>query len=469
MKKFLYTIAVLLSASCSSGRNAGTNVDTPPMGWNSFDSYGVYLHEKAAMENLEAFAEKLKPYGYEYFVIDAGWFGEFELKEGTLYSKEIHAKRLNLNEYGLLQPSRTYFPNGFRAIIDRCHELGLKFGLHLMRGIPKQAVEENLPIKGTRYRAGDIADTVNVCNWCPQNYGVDMTKPGAQEYYNSLIGQMAEWGVDFLKYDDIVPYPDEVQAVVNAIKQCGRPIVLSLSPGSLVHEDAVGIYAQADMMRVTRDIWDDQEGIDQCFEAWRKWQGMDHEGLWIDMDMIPFGKLQLMAPKPKGLDGSESKSEVRKMIASGKLEDDALFSGKGWTRWSKLSRNQMKTFITMRSMAASPLMVGGDLPTMDEYSLSLLTDEDIIRCNQNGVMGKPVKEMDGIEIWKTDARDFDGGWIGIFNRGNEDSTVRLNIDDIGLDSKCEYAIYNVFEHKKADCLTFAVPGHGVTFLRYSRK
>lgn len=460
---------VLLSASCQSVNSVESLTKTPPMGWNSFDSYGVYLHEKAAMDNLEAFAEKLKPYGYEYFVIDAGWFGEFELQEGTLYSKEIHAKNLNINEYGLLQPSMTYFPNGFKGIIDRCHELGLKFGLHLMRGIPKQAVHKNLPIKGTSYRAKDIADTINVCNWCPQNYGIDMSKPGAQEFYNSLIDQMAEWGVDFLKYDDIVPYPDEVQAVVNAIRQCGRPIVLSLSPGGTVHKDALDIYSQANMLRVTKDIWDDQEGIDRCFDAWKTWQCVDTDGLWIDMDMIPFGQLQLMAPKPAELVGNESKKEIKAMAAAGKLKSDALFSGKGWTRWSELTHDQMRTFITLRAMAASPLMVGGDLVSMDDFSLSLITNNDIIMCNQNGEMGRQVADYGQIEIWKTDSRSFDGGWIGIFNRGKSHDSLKLNIDDIGLDNACEYEMFNVFDKNRVTNLTFSVPSQGVVFIRYKKK
>ena len=150
---------------------------TPPMGWNSFDSYGVYLYEEAAFANLEAFANKLKPHGYEYFVIDAGWFGEFKLQEGTLYPAEKHASELNIDEYGLLQPSKTYFPNGLRPIIDRCHELGIKFGIHLMRGIPRVAVEKNTKVKGTEYFARDIADTTSICEWNHQNYGVDMSKP----------------------------------------------------------------------------------------------------------------------------------------------------------------------------------------------------------------------------------------------------------------------------------------------------
>jgi alpha-galactosidase len=247
----LLALALFICSKSDAQYKSVQLAEKPPMGWNSFDSYGVYLHEKAAFENLEAFAKKLKPHGYEYFVIDAGWFGEFKLQEGTMFAAEKHAATMKFNEYGLLQPSTTYFPNGFKKLIDRCHELGLKFGLHLMRGIPRTAVEKNVPIKGTNYFAKDIADVNSICVWNKQNFGVDMTKPGAQEFYNSLINQMAEWGVDFLKYDDIVPFPKEVEAVAAAIAQCGRPIMLSLSPGGRVDPNHLSAFQKAQMLRVT--------------------------------------------------------------------------------------------------------------------------------------------------------------------------------------------------------------------------
>ena len=192
----------------------------PPMGWNSFDSYGVYLHETAALKNLECMATILKPHGYEYFVIDSGWFAEYTLRPGTIFSVEKHAKEIRINEFGHFLPSKTYFPNGFKPIADRCHALGLKFGIHLMRGIPRKAWEKNLPIKGTKYRARDIANTDKKenCVWCTYNYAVDMSKPGAQEWYDGLIQHIADMGVDLIKYDDIVPHPDEVEAVAKAIK-----------------------------------------------------------------------------------------------------------------------------------------------------------------------------------------------------------------------------------------------------------
>lgn len=463
-----------LAASCLSKSKDTTEISsepaklalTPPMGWNSFDSYGVYLHEEAAMANLEAFAEKLKPHGYEYFVIDAGWFGEFKLKEGTLYPAEKHAVKLNFNEYGLLQPSKTYFPNGLQPIIDRCHELGLKFGIHLMRGIPRAAFEANTKVKGTKYFAQDIADTTSICEWNHQNFGVDMSKPGAQEFYNSLINQMADWGVDFLKYDDLVPFPEEVEAIANAIEQCGRPIVYSLSPGGDVDVNAIKSFKRANMLRVTHDIWDDQIGLNQCFAAWRKWQGHEEPGFWIDMDMIPFGQLQLMSPKPEGVKGNETKKEILKKIKTGELSNIELLSGKGWTRQSNFTEDQMYTFMTLRALSASPLMMGGDLPTLDEFSLKLITNKDILECNQNGIMGTLVYDQNSVEIWKTPKRQGNGGWIGIFNRSKSSKSLSLSKADLNLDGSKNINMHDIWEDKGIDKLDFNINANGVIFLRY---
>jgi alpha-galactosidase len=406
---------------------------TPPMGWNSFDSYGVYLHEKAAMANIEAMAEKLKPHGYEFFVIDNGWFGEYKLQEGTIFAAEKHASDIRLNEYGHFIPSKVYFPNGLKKISDRCHELGLKFGIHLMRGVPRKAYELNLPIKGTKYTARDIANTNRNenCGWCNYCYAVDMTKPGAQEWYDGLMQHIADMGVDYIKYDDIVPHPDEVQAVADAIKKTGRPIVLSLSPGNTVDPKAIDFFKMANLLRVTSDIWDKQHGINACFNAWRKWQGKEQPGFWIDMDMIPFGRLQLMSPHVKKKGKSRSKGNI-------------ALAGWGTDRQSFLSKPQMKTFITMRAMAASPLMMGGDLPTLDEFSLSLITNSQMVSCNQNGVMGKLVYERKGLETWLTAKKGTDRkGWVAIFNRTRKNQSITMTSEILGLNNK-DYSLHEIW-------------------------
>lgn len=456
----LLALTVLAAHATPAMRAAPAPCPTPPMGWNSFDSYGVYLHEKAALANIETMAEKLAPCGYVYFTIDNGWFGEYKTIPGTRYSAEKHASDININEYGYVQPSKLYFPNGLAPLINRCHELGLKFGVHLMRGIPRKAVELNLPIEGTPHRARDIIDTdpANQCKWCTYNYGVDMSKPGAQEWYDGLIRHLAEQGVDFIKYDDIVPYPREVEAVAEAIRKVERPIVFSLSPGGKVNPGDIASFKKANSLRVTRDIWDNQSGINLCFAAWRKWQGAAQPDFWIDMDMIPFGELQLMTP-PSANNGGRTANAV-------------ALAGEGTRRWSKFSHAQMTTFITMRALAASPLIVGGDLVSLDPFSTKLLTDGDVIACNQNGIMGHLVHEdaNAAIETWHTPraGSNGDSGWIGVFNRSPRDHDVRLNRETLGLDAENKHRLIDIWNGHRviAPDETVTIPALGVLFIRY---
>jgi hypothetical protein len=458
MKIMAATNLVLSMALAGCASQSQELAPTPPMGWNSYDSYGCYLHEKAAFANLEALAAKLKPHGYEYFVIDNGWFGEYALQPGTLFPAEKHAHDVNLNEYGQFVPSKVYFPNGFKPLVDRCHALGLKFGVHLMRGVPRKAYELNLPIRGTTHTARDIANTdpKENCKWCTYCYAVDMAKPGAQEWYDGLIQHVVDLGVDFIKYDDIVPHPDEVAAVVKAIRKAGRPVLLSLSPGGNVDPNAINTFQQANMLRVTRDVWDEQRCIDECFAAWRKWQGHENSGFWIDMDMIPFGQLQLMSPP-----GNEQKAQTSKEIS---------LSGKGTTRWSQLTKPQMKTFITLRALAASPLMMGGDLPTLDAFSLALITHPEMIACNQNGVMGSLKYEKGGLETWRADKKGTAGdGWIGVFNRTDQETSFELTPEVLGLaGTGCQ--LTDVWNGAAITLITkITLQPHDVLFLKYQAK
>jgi len=409
-------------SACTTGASESSEKPTepiaakPPLGWNSFDSYGVYLHEQAAIDNLKAMAEKLKPHGYEFFVIDGGWYGEFELMEGTLYPKERHAQKLNFNEYGIWQPSLTYFPNGFGELMKLARQLGIKMGIHLMRGIPREVVNRNLPIKNSGYRAADVADRGRTCTWNQQNYGVNPLHPGAQDWYDSVIRQMSDWGFDFIKYDDLTPYPDEIMLIARAIEKVNPNIVLSLSPGDVWLMHDLPYYQRAQLLRTTGDIWDRREDIDKSFDAWKKFQGMAKPGFWPDLDMIPFGKLQLMAP-----DWAEATGET------------IALAGLGTTRWSRFSPAQMRTFITMRALAASPLFMGGDLISLDDYSHSLITHPEMLACNQNGVSGFNTWDNQGVEIWVTPDKEKVGkGWLGVFNRTDEDAHIALTRDTTGM-------------------------------------
>ena len=454
---FIFLIFFIFNTHASKHFNNEQLAITPPMGWNSFDSYGVYLHEEAALSNLEAMSEKLKPHGYEYFVIDNGWFGEYILQEGTIFPAEKHAHDIRINEYGYFLPSSVYFPNGLDRIVKRCHSLGLKFGLHLMRGSPRKAYELNLPIEGTHFTARDIAvtDPAENCKWCDYCYAVDMTKPGAQEWYDGLIRHISKMGVDMIKYDDIVPHPDEVEAVAKAIAKVDKPILLSLSPGGKVDPEAIDFFRMANMLRVTKDVWDEQYYIDECFKAWRKWEGKERPGFWIDMDMIPFGQLQLMSPPSSDL----SKTVLDK--------GDIALSGKGVHRKCQLSKSQMETFITMRALAASPLMMGGDLPSLDDFALKLITNQEMLDCNQNGVMGSLIHEDSDLEIWRVFEKEHNNqGWIGIFNRSENNADVFLKKEHLGF-LRVNYKLFDIWNERKIDFgTTINLEPNGVLFIKF---
>lgn len=428
------------------------------MGWNSFDGFGVYLTEDAARANLEQMAQKLEPFGYEYFVIDGGWYGEYRLRPGTRYAAEKHAADVHLDDHGYNLPSHVYFPHGFAPLIERCHTLGLKFGVHLMRGIPKKAVALNVPIEGTPYHARDIADTdpAHLCTWCPYNDGVNMDRPGAQAWYDGLIRHLAEQGVDYIKYDDIVPYPREVAAVAEAVRKAPRPLVLSLSPGGKVDPNALATFQQANLLRVTSDIWDSQTDLDRCFDAWRRWAGRSRPGFWIDMDMIPLGELLVMSPRSE-TDGQDAGS--------------VALAGRGTHRWCQLSLAQQQTLVTLRALSASPLMVGGDLRTMDGASLRLVTEPQVVACDQNAVMGRLIYSAGAWEAWQTGEAGRDGhGWIGLFNREPRARTFVLAPKELGLAGPRQVTdIWNGGEALAAADQGGAevqVPANGVLFLRY---
>lgn len=424
----------------------------PFLGWNSYNCYGTHINEKLTLENLEAFIQKLKPHGYEYFVLDAGWYRHYDLKPGEIWPTDGDKSYLSLDEYGRFIPDSSYFPNGFKAIIDYAHKHGVKFGLHLMRGISRKAVEMNLPIKGTRYFARDIANVKDTCNWSELNYGVDMNKPGAVEFYNSVVELVSSWGVDFIKYDDIVHKPLEINAVANSIEKTGKKIILSISPGDDIDPKNFETYKRADMIRISRDIWDLKEDIEISFNQWDKLLPYADKGFWLDMDMIPFGHLRVDYPVSK----------------------NKLKATRGYERMDYFSFAQKKSFITQRAMAASPLFMGGALITSPNTVFELITDADMLACNQNGVTGKLVTRIsdysEKVDIWKTLKKNNDNeGWIGVFNRKTYLELIKIDKEKMGLKPNVKYALYDIWGKKIIDdaaSFIFEIPADDVIFIRF---
>ena len=450
----LLTLIDFISIGKAGAQSSG-KTSAPFLGWNSYDCYGSQIAEKQTLENLDAFIEKLKPYGYEYFVLDAGWYRHYDLKPGENWPTDGDKSYLNIDDYGRFNPSNVSFPGGLKAIIDKAHKHGIKFGLHMMRGIPREAVKKNLPVKGTGYFAQDIADVNDTCNWSTLMYGVNMDKPGAQEYYNSVLELLASWGLDFIKYDDIVHKPREINAVVDAKEKTGRNIALSISPGDDIDPENYKTYQRADMIRISRDVWDLQEDIDISFERWEQILPYADKGFWLDMDMIPFGHIRINYPQTF----------------------NKLNSTRGYERMDNFSYAQKKSFITQRAMAASPLFMGGDLPSSPKIVFELITDPDLLACNQNGVTGALVKRVntyaEKVDVWKTPKRNNeDEGWIGIFNRNPYLELIKFKKQDLGLKNSRSYHLYDIWGKgiiEDSESLIFKIPANDVIFIHYTRQ
>ncbi len=450
----ILALFALISIGKADAQSSGKTT-APFLGWNSYDCYGTHINEKFTNENLEAFIQKLKPSGYEYFVLDAGWFKHYDLNPGEIWPVKGQKGHLSYDEYGRLIPSEVLFPKGFKEIVDKAHKNGIKFGLHMMRGIPREVVKKNLPIKGTKYFARDIANLKDTCNWSSLMYGVNMDKPGAQEYYNSVVELLASWGVDFIKYDDIVHKPREINGVADAIEKSGKLIRLSISPGDDIDPENFKTYQRADMIRISRDVWDMKEDIEISFDRWDKMLPYSDKGFWLDMDMIPFGHIRVNYPATK----------------------NNLTAGRGYERMDYFSYPQKKSFITQRAMAASPLFMGGALTTSPNTVFELITDPGMLQCNQNGVTGKLVTRVKNysskVDIWKTPHKtNANEGWIGVFNRNPYMDIIKFDKKELGLNAEMNYTLYDIWGKKIIDDIPsfiFEIPADDVVFIKYKKR
>jgi alpha-galactosidase len=407
---FKTILFIILSLTITNILNAQLHTAKPVLGWNSWHSYGKFPTEKTMLVNIQAMAQKLKPFGYNYFVIDGGWNAEKDSSHNIVGYR--------IDKWGRDIPAKSAFPNGLKPVADAAHKAGLKFGIHILRGIPRIAYYNNLPVYNTTYRAQDFTDTNSICRWNNENYGIDMSRQGGQAYYDSYISLLVSWGVDFIKADDMTSHPDEIKAVRLAIRKTGKAILLSLVPGGDSKPEYMYSYKPATMLRIARDMWDNQKSINHVFEAWQEWSEVSFDSLWQDMGNVPFGHLCL--------NNSDSN-----YLHAAPHEGDKASQGK--ERMSSFSKDQQYTVITQWALSASPLFMGGDLPTSDSFSFSLITNKYMLACDQNGVIGELAYAKDSIEVWKTPNKNNDSkGWIGIFNRSTKSQNFSGNLSDFKL-------------------------------------
>ena len=398
---------------------------TPPMGWNSWDCFGMDVTEEQVKANADYMAHYMKVSGWVYIVVDMGWyFGE---GVNTTNFKAIKNPPQYMDEYGRLMPSVRKFPSavrgrGLRVLADYVHGLGLKFGLHILRGIPWQAVEENIPIKGSASRAKDIVNPAATCTWYDGLRGLDMSKSSAQEYYKSLIELYAEWGVDYIKADDLERpyYRDDIAALRHAITERGRPMVLSLSAGPVSVGEIQHLRANAELWRISGDVWDDWGIVKRQFETCRLWQGCGKPNHWPDCDILPLGKLRI-----NGTDDIVGVENARK-------------SGNRVNEYSCLSTDEKYTLLTLWYMFRSPLFMGGNLPENDDLTLQMLTNEEALAVNIGSTNNHELRRSATEVIWVGDDPATGVKYLAMFNIGDVGvRSVNVTWKEVGLAGECE--------------------------------
>ena len=383
---------------------AQSTASTPPMGWNSWDSYGTTVREDQVKANADWMAEYLAKYGWKYIVVDIQWYEPNA--QGHDYKP---GAPLTMDEYGRLMPAVNRFPSsangaGFKPLADYVHTKGLKFGIHIMRGIPRQAVEKNLPIKGATFHAADVADKDNACRWNPDMWGVDTTRAGSQAYYDSIAELYASWGVDFIKADDMGSHlyqPAEMKALSLAMRKTGRPMVLSISPGPAPLSEAEFFEKYAQMWRISDDFWDDWKLLRQQFDFTRDWaQFVGKNDTWPDADMLPFGKLRVTSIEGGGAS-------------------------------TKFTADEQQTVMTLWSIFRSPLIFGGDLPSNDAATTALITNQEVIDVNQRSHGGHQVLDKGNIRAWVAEGAKGQR-YVAVFNLGEVAEDVALGWSDLGI-------------------------------------
>ncbi len=416
---------------------------TPPMGWNSYGCYGVTVREEEVRANADFLAAHLVRFGWTTIVIDGEWAEPEPLSTGQ-HSEPT--RRLAIDAYGRLLPALTRFPSaangqGFKPLAEYIHSLGLKFGIHVMRGIPVQAVEGNMPLLKSTQRASRIALPDRHCRWCPDRVGVDVSQPGGRAYYDSLIELYAEWDVDFIRADDFLSpyYAAEIEALSSAIRRIKPDIVLSLSPGSKLHESpeqAEHVKKHAQMWRITEDLWDRWPQVKNAFAACALWAPHAAPGNWPDADMLPLGRIGIRVME-------------------------------GPDRASYLTYDEQFTLVSLWCMARSPLMFGGDLPSMDEWTFSLLTNDEVLAINQHSANNHEICRDETEAIWMAAVPGSRDRYLGLFNIGDDPADIRVIFADLGLSPVCvardvwERRNLGIFERE----IMLPVNPHGVALLR----
>jgi len=423
---------------------------TPPMGWNSYDAFGDSVTEDEVLANAAYVKDHLLSHGWNYIVIDFRWYDPEPTGDDHALNQKRTGAKLAADAFGRMVPAENRFPSsaggkGFKPLADKLHGMGLKFGFHYMRGIPRQAVRDKTPIADSDFTAADAGDPRNVCGWCPDMNGVRDT-PAGQAWYDAMFKLYASWGLDFIKVDDLSnPYrTSEVEMIRRAIDKCGRPIILSTSAGPTPARNTEHVKTHANMWRISGDFWDTWAKLNAQFDLMNGWRDVAGPGHFPDADMLPLGHLCIRS-KAGGND-----------------------------RRARYTPAEATTLISFWCLAPSPLMLGGNLPDNTPEDLALITNDELLAIDQDP-LAQPAARVSQqsspagrTEVWVRTLKDGSRA-VGLFNRGETASDVALTWNDAKLSGK--WTVRDLWQHKdlgpQEAQLALPVPPHGAVLLKLS--
>jgi alpha-galactosidase len=417
--------ALIFSVAAWAAAGPPAAAPTPPLGWNSYDAYGTTINEADFRANALWMSRHLQRFGWHYMVIDMAWFVRNPTPPGNAPDAQVV-----LDANGRYIPAPNRFPSsvngaGFAPLADYVHSLGLGFGIHILRGIPRAAVAANLPIAASEYKAADAIDPSSPCPWNPDNVGLGANKPAAQAYYNSIAALYASWGVDFIKADCIASKPyssQDIEMLSRALRGSGRAMVLSLSPGPAPLEALPELRRDAELWRISNDVWDIWDssgdypkGVADIFALSARWAPLAQADAWPDADMLAIGYL---GPAP----------------------------GWGAARASRLSADEQRTLLSLWCISRSPLMIGANLTRMDATTTALLTNAEVLAADQASVNARVVYSANGLIVWRSESTTARHGYLAIFNTTTDARAIDVPWSEVDATAQ-SYTLRDLWKHQ----------------------
>jgi alpha-galactosidase len=394
---------------------------TPPIGWNGWNSWEAEIDQEKVLASANAMVSK--------GLADHGW---------SYINVDDAWMGVRSGPDTALQPNEK-FPD-MTGMIDYIHSLGLKAGLY---STPYLASYGGYVGASSDYPTGGETHELFKPNRPPYS------RIGKYKFEPNDARQMASWGVDFLKYDWRIDVAS-TERMSTALKNSGRDIVFSLS-NNAPFEKVNDWVRLSNMYRTGPDIKDSWTSLYNTSFVLDKWSPYAGPGHWSDADMMIVGDVS-----------------IGPVLHPTRLTPDEQYS-----------------HVSIFSLIASPMLIGCPIDRLDAFTVSLLSNDEVIAINQDplGKAARLVLEKDGFQVWKRELENGDYA-VGIFNIagygktpqsyfrwGNEKATnFQLNFKEIGLNGN--FNIRNVWRQKDLgifnDSINTSIHHHGVIMYRFSK-